>query len=232
MRLLFQPSERYANYIQTGTLDYEKLARATTFEQFVSELKNSIYYKVLQPYLAQPGKQTLFELETALDLFYQDLTFDYIKKYLSKDEAKLTIKAYGAEVDLQNILFIIRAKVYYGFTAEQIYPYIRGRNYRLKESDIKNLAEATDRQTALDAVRATCYQEVFDGNLNGIEAKISAYTLKMFKKAFKLKPYSIESILCYIKIREVEIRNVIMITEGIRYGLPPQEIRSYIIGMD
>lgn len=232
LRLLFQPNENFAGYSSAGTLPYAKLFRAKTFEEFVELLQGTIYYKVFQPYLAQPARQTLFELETALDIFYQDITFAYIEKHLSKDEAKIALKAYGTEVDLQSILFIIRAKIYYGFTAEQILPYVTGKRFRLKEADIKALAEAKDKEHALEAAKNTYYKELFEGGLNGIEGKVSAYSLKMHKKGFKLKPYSLESVLCYIKIREVEIQNVIMITEGIRYGLPPQEIKSYIIGMD
>lgn len=233
LRLLFRPSEGYSpNYIETGTLDYEKLFRARTFEDFTELLKDTVYYKVFKPFLAHPEKQSLFELETALDSLYQDLTFEYIKKYLSKEEQKIAEKSYGTEVDLQTILFIIRAKIYYGFTAEQVLPYVSGKRYRLKEEDIRALAQADSKEAALDAAKNTCYKELFEGSLNGIEAKVSAYSLKMHKSGFKRKPYSLESVLCYIKIREVEVRNVIMITEGIRYGLPPQEIRSYVIGID
>ena len=187
---------------------------------------------MFKPFLGHPEKQSLFELETALDSLYQNLTFEYIKKYLSKEEQKIAEKSYGTEVDLQTILFIIRAKIYYGFTADQVLPYVSGKRYRLKEENIRALAQADSKEAALDAAKNTCYKELFEGGLNGIEAKVSAYSLKMHKSGFKRKPYSLESVLCYIKIREVEVRNVIMITEGIRYGLPPQEIRSYVIGID
>ena len=35
----------------------------------------------------------------------------------------------------------------------------------------------------------------------------------------------------YIKFKETEIKNIIMTIEGIRYGLEPEEIKSYLIGM-
>ena len=94
LRLLFRPSEGYSpNYIETGTLDYEKLFRARTFEDFTELLKDTVYYKVFKPFLGHPEKQSLFELETALDSLYQNLTFEYIKKYLSKEEQKIAEKS-------------------------------------------------------------------------------------------------------------------------------------------
>ena len=47
---------------------------------------------------------------------------------------------------------------------------------------------------------------------------------------FRRAGYSIEAVLYYVKIREIEFRNIVTITEGIRYGLEPTDIQRYIIG--
>ena len=57
------------------------------------------------------------------------------------------------------------------------------------------------------------------------------YTLELHSRMFHKNPYSIESILYFIKLKQIEIKNIIMIIEGIRYGIEPETIKGYLIGV-
>ena len=50
----------------------------------------------------------LFYLEVALDTYWAKVISQYTKKYLSPDEAKISNKTYGTEIDLDNLEMCIR----------------------------------------------------------------------------------------------------------------------------
>ena len=164
-----------------------------------------------------------------MDSFYRSLVYSYMAKYLPKAEAEVVEKTFGAEMDLNDIMFIIRAKSYYNLTPEMIYPHIGVKNSFLKKEEIAAMVDAADENALMQAVRSTRYGMLFIDTSENPESKIEKYTLKIHRKMLRKNPYSIEAILYYIKEKEIEIKNIIMITEGIRYGLTPEKIKSYLI---
>ena len=211
-------------------IDFTALANAKDFDTFANMLSGTVYGKVFHSFIGHPKRQNLFELENALDLFYRNLVFNYMSKYLSKDEKGFAEKTFGAETDIDNIMLIVRAKKYYGMTADMIYPYIC-KSYRLKKEELQSIAEAASEQGMMDAIGKTYYARLFSGGLKNAESRISVYTLELHSRMFHKNPYSIESILYFIKLKQIEIKNIIMIIEGIRYGIEPETIKGYLIGV-
>lgn len=212
-------------------IDFTALANAKDFDTFANMLSGTIYGKVFHSFIGHPKRQNLFEIENALDLFYRNLVFNYMSKYLSKNEKGFAEKTFGAETDIDNIMLIVRAKKYYGMTADMIYPYICTKSYRLKKEELQSIAEADSDSGMMDAIGKTCYARLFSGGLKNAESRISVYTLELHSRMFHKNPYSIESILYFIKLKQIEIKNIIMIIEGIRYGVEPETIKGYLIGV-
>lgn len=211
-------------------VDFTALANAKDFDSFAAMLSDTIYGKVFSGFIGQPERQSLFEIENALDLFYRNLTFSYMNKYLSKEERRLAERTLGTETDIENIMLIVRAKKYYGKRAEMIYPYLVSSGYRLKKDDIRRMAEAETEEKLLEALSGTCYAKLFEDGTEEAERKISAYSLSLHGSSFRKNPYSIEAILYFMKLKQTEIKNIIMIIEGIRYGMEPDKIKGCLIG--
>ena len=212
-------------------IDFTALAQEKTVEGVLKRLRGTPYEKPLRSFMPKQSEKNLFEMETALDLFYKATAISYMAKFLSKEERSIAERVFGTEDDLYNIMFIIRAKKYYKIANESIYPYVGLEGYRLKKETVKSLVEAETVDELLNAAQKSCYGKIFCGSLSGAEKRIQEYILKLHRQMFRKSPYSIEAILYYIKIRETEIKNIIMITEGIRYGLAPEETYSCLIGL-
>ncbi len=211
-------------------VDFTALANAKDFDSFAAMLSGTIYGKVFSGFIGSPERQNLFEIENALDMFYRNLTYSHMNKYLSKEERGLAERTLGTETDIENIMLIVRAKKYYGKSAEMIYPYLISAGYRLKKEDIRRMVDAETEEKLLSVLSETCYAKLFEDGTENVESKISAYILSLHGSMFRKNPYSIEAILYFLKLKHTEIKNIIMIIEGIRYGMEPEKIKSCLIG--
>lgn len=208
---------------------FSGLKNVNNFNELAENLAGTPYYKVFKPFINFPEKQNLFEIETALDAFYNRICRKYIKKYLSENEAKAALYSFGIRTDLDTIMFIIRAKKYYGFSPKKIYPYITARPCRLTEKDIKALVSAKNENEITAILKSTPYKNIFSEDLRFFEGNVHKYILKTHRNLYRKNPYSIEAILSYLSFKEIEIKNITAVIEGIRYGLTPENIRKHLI---
>ena len=62
-----------------------------------------------------------------------------------------------------------------------------------------------------------------------MESSISNYLYRLYKKYFYTQSYNITSVIAYLGMRELEIRDFITILEGIRYQIGKAEIQKKTI---
>jgi len=215
--------------IFTSPKIFTKLKNTNNFKEFTEALADTEYYIALKPFIDFPERQNLFELEMALDRFFSYLCTKYIKKHLSKADAKSLIQSFGIQSDLDTIMFIMRSKNYYNFSPEQIYSYINLNFFRLKNQNIKNMVMANNQKEIINILKITPYKNIFSESLSFFEKNVHKYKLKVNYSLYKKNPHSTEAIQFYIYFKEIEIKNITTIIEGIRYGLAPEEIIKHLI---
>lgn len=213
-----------------GSIDFSKLSDIKTLEEFLEVIDKTIYAIPLRGFLGYEEKRSIFDMETALDIFYTDMIFRFAKKHLGKEEYDIVKEVYGSESDLSTIMFIIRSKNF-DFPKEQIYPYIRHKYAHLNDNLISRMIEADSREKVCEILRETKYGVIFKEDISSFEKRIEEYLKKIHKKMFKKAGYSVEAVLYYAKIREIELRNIVTVIEGIRYSLEPEMIQRYLIGV-
>ena len=54
----------------------------------------------------------------------------------------------------------------------------------------------------------------------------------LHQKFFRLYPYSVLAVVSYLHCKEIEISNITTMIEGIRYGLAPEAILPYVVGLE
>ncbi len=215
-----------------GQIDFSGLSQIKTFEEFINYIDGTIYAVPLRGFLDYGEKRYIFDIEMSLDIYYREMIFKLSKKYLGEDEQKIIKEAYGSEADLTAIMFILRIKQNFDFPKEQIYFYTRQKYAHLSDDLIKRMADAKNTQEVHEIIKETRYKALFDGGVQFPEKKIEKYLGDLHKKLFRKAGYSVEAVLYYIKMREIELRNIVTITEGIRYSLQPEMIQRYLIGFD
>ncbi|MBE5039432.1 V-type ATPase subunit [Ructibacterium gallinarum] len=209
----------------------EDLAQITTFSALMDLIKPTPYHQALRSFSGDPKRQELFYLEVALDSYWAQLIHRYAKKYLSSEEAKLALKLYGTEADLNNLIFLLRCKERFQMTQEEIYACIIPIYYRLTEQIITEIVTCPSVNDAFKIIHEkTPYGLAFHENDRFLEKRKNEYMAQMYRRIGALHPYSIQAAISYVHLRRIEINNIVSIIEGIRYGLKPEQISEYLIG--
>ena len=208
-----------------------ELAQVTSFSAFMEFIKPTPFYDALRSFTDDPRRQELFYLEVALDTYWAKLIYLYAKKYLNPEEAKVALKVYGTEIDLDNLVFLLRCKERFEMTPEEIYACIIPSYYRLSETAITDIVNSTSMDMALKIIREeTPYGSAFHEGDRFFEKRKNDYMARLHRRVYATHPYSIQAAISYVHLRRIEINNIVSIIEGIRYGLNPDQIQEYLIG--
>ena len=214
-------------------LNIPKLALSRSLEEFLSGLKDTMYYDVLKPFASEDNEKRLFSMEMALDIYYLRTEQETFSKILSPKDAKIAMEFTGIESDVFNILWIFRSKAYYKIDNEVIKSYTLPPIHKLKKNTLEELINAKNLDEFIDIVNNTYYQEIFKGdNKLFLEHNYADFIYKLHRKWFRNNPFTIACVLSYLRIKEIELANIFSIIEGIRYKLSEAEIKKYIIGID
>ena len=210
-------------------IDLEKLSGSHTIGELVENLKGTMYYDCLHRLSDKPSA-TLWDYGMTLDLFYFTWLWNQREAVLKdKDSQRIFMDAYGVKIDLLNLQWICRSKKYFHMTAAQIYAMIIPVQYHLKKDDIQALAESENMETFEQLLQKTWYGRHFENVTS--EKLPQAYVHirhKIQTSNAKKEPYSAATVISYLFEKEHEIDQVTTVLEGIRYGLPQDEILSYI----
>lgn len=213
-------------------LHIAKLSTAQNVKELISELKGTPYYDVLRPFLNEKDGHNLFELEMSLDMYYLNLVFAKKKRLLSGIDAEAVARSLGSEIDALNLLWIYRGRIIYNIDRSIILSYLVPHRYKLSMDVIYSLVDAKDKKTFLQIVAQTKYSVLFmSEDSRFFDLKFSEYMYKFHRRMLRKYGFSILSAISYLYLKEYELSNIVSIIEGIRYGLPVETIRSFVVGL-
>lgn len=212
-------------------ISLRKVSESRTIEEFVANLKGSIYYDALSR-LSNIRNPTLWDYEMAMDLFYFHWFFKTSEKVMSKDQLLHFREAYGTKMDLLNIMWIYRSRHFFHMTAAGIYANLIPVQHHLKKADIRALVEADSPEAFSAAVRHTWYGKRFDDfspeHLQEIYSRIRQHVQH---RSAAREPYSVATVISYLYDKEHEIDKITTVLECVRYGLSQEETLKYIKGV-
>lgn len=209
-------------------INTKKVAESADINEFIDNLKGSIYYKPMEKFKTFEGA-TLFDYEMALDLFYFSTVWRKKDKLFSQPERNSITRSFGYRIDLLNILWIYRCKSYYTISNSTMYSFLLPINYKLKKSDIKELVESENGMEVLEKVSHTYYGKKYNFSKDTpLEEQCDAIIDKIISNDFKQAPYSLAAISAYFHYKNAESAKIITALECIRYEYPPEQVLQYI----
>lgn len=220
-------------YKRHFTIDIDRLKKSASIREFISNLRGSRYEQVVAPLLRMEEHQNLFSVEMTLDLYYFSVVNKRMEKLKNKKDRALLEYTMGTEGDLLNILWIYRCKKYYDIPREIIYAFVIPNHYKVGVRMIRAMVEAPGEAQLLALIAQTPYADAFrksDGQF--YERSYYHYVYRLHKQQYKKHPFSIAAAIAFFHFKEIEIRNITSIIEGIRYGLAPGEIAEYVVGLE
>ena len=209
-----------------------KLALSNNLEEFLSGLKGTDYYEVLRPFASETTANRMFNMEMALDLYYLKLLKKSSMKWLSGRDRVIANAFVDVEIDMFNIFWIYRSKSYYTIPTEVIRSYILPNYGKIGKTTIEALLSAKSQEEFVRVLAETRYRFLFSSEneiLN--EHNYLEFIYKYYRHRFRADSFSIACVFSYIRLKEIEMGNLISIIEGVRYRLPPERMRYFVAGI-
>lgn len=209
------------------------LAQIKDFSTLIELIRPTPFYRALCSFYGDFSRQDSFHLEVALDTYWAKLVKQYTTKYLSKKDAKAALRIYGTEFDLENLVFLLRCKKRFSMTQEEIYACMIPYQYRLRKETITHVVTSATLDTAHKIIcEETPYAKAFSASDRFYEMRKNEYLYTLYQRMLNTHTYSVISAICYVHLRRLEIKNIVSLIEGIRYGRSPEEIKSTLVGYD
>jgi V/A-type H+-transporting ATPase subunit C len=228
-----EPAKKYLFFLSSfSSLDFKKLTASKSIRDVIDNLKGSEYFKVLSPFWNVDKPISLFDIEMALDLHYFMKISKLKDELLSGADLKSVGDIFGTEVDILNLLMIYRCKKLFHTSRELTFKYVIPYWYHLTREQLVQLSGCRDTDGFKALVEKTKYAGIFDSSEEHLwEVNSMNYLYRIYKRHLRSDVFNIGTTIAYLHLKEIDIRNIITLIEGVRYSLPKDEIRSYLIGI-
>jgi V/A-type H+-transporting ATPase subunit C len=227
-------AEGYLLFLRgSSDVDFHKLIKSKDSREFIENLRGTEYYDVLRPFTGINIEINLFNLEMVLDLHYFKFLYKRMNKYLKGRDYLPLANSFGIKTDVLNMLWIYRCKKYYNMKDDIIRSYILPFNSGINKETLARLIEADSIEEFLDIAGTTKYSGIFKRDIDGFfEVNFADYMYNVHMRLFRTYPLTVSSAVDYIHMKEYELSNIISVIEGIRYRLPPEKIKKFIVGFN
>jgi V/A-type H+/Na+-transporting ATPase subunit C len=182
------------------------------------------------------AEQNLFPLEVALDLAYWRRLWAEAKKLTGQDREQAT-KIIGSLLDMNNLMWAIRYKVYHNLSEEEIINYTLPFGFRVQDSDIRAIAAGADVAAVINRV----YPGIPDVNAllenpqNGLpklEVLFKRQLIRQCLAAFVGNPFHIGIPLAFLVLSDIEVQDLIVLIEAKSSNMPEDEYRPFLLKAD
>lgn len=200
----------------------------------VELLQGTQYYDTLSFAMKRySAEQNLFALEVALDLYYWRQLWAEAKKLQGQDREQ-ALRIIGSLMDVNNLMWVIRYKVYHQLSEEEIINYTLPFGYRVRDEDVRSIAAGAD----LSQVVGRVFPGIPDLNALLEEPRRGLPLLEVILKrrlreqclaAFIGNPFHIGVPLAFLVLSNLEVQDLTVLIEAKASGMPEEEYLSYIL---
>ena len=209
-------------------------AKAEDVNAAIEIFRDTMYGPILSEGLTryrETGLTRFFDF--SLDRTYHDCLLSSTESLPRRDREVALLLA-GLKVDAFNIITAIRSK-FLEYPPHLIFWAITRRFYRLSEKQVRNIVLSSDVNSALDHVRESFYGKFLAPHDNveeliiDFERKINYFILRNISKQRIAEPFTVATPLDVILKKEIEIKNLILISSGIEFGWKSGSIVSILL---
>lgn len=227
--LLFPMSRHTA--LTTSVL--ERMVRTGDIEGAIRLIEDTPYYVTLDHALERYRlEESLFPLEVALDLdYYRRLWQD--AEQLSGLDHEWAMRTVGNLIDMNNLLWAIRYRVYHRLSEEEIINYTFPFGHRVHDDDIREIASGSDIAEVVQRIYpdiAGLDESLADpqAGLVELERRLKHRIIEFCRDAFSGYPFQIGIPIGFLMLAEQEIENLTVLIEAKASNLSPNVFRPLL----
>ena len=182
------------------------------------------------------AEQNLFALEVALDLSYWRRLWSEAQKLTGQDRQH-SVRIIGSLLDMNNLMWAIRYKVYHKLSEEEIINYTLPFGYRVKDSDIRAIAAGADIASIITRIfpgipDVNALLEHPEAGLPRLEVLLKREIMKQCLAAFVGSPFHIGLPLAFLILHDFEVQDLIVLIEAKSSGIPEEQYRPFLLKTD
>lgn len=219
------------SFLQKHTqLDLYALASVTDFDSLLTALKGTPYYNCLQPLAV--SKDDAYRLTAVAAPALNALVYDEVLNLLKHGSSGMK-EYYQRWYDLHMLPIIWRTKRMLGAHEEEARKRLRLGVTALPAKTWDKLLQAPDGDTFVEELMSTRYGKEFQSiEWARLDQAAQQLQFNWCKKNLRFSTDPVVVLLCYLELARNEIINITHIIEGVRYGLPKEQILHTLIGVD
>lgn len=220
-------------FVSHSKLDLYALARVTTYSEMLECASHTPYYKILAPYQPMDGNEIAFEaIESALYKYLYEYTFACIRRQKGGGIRRELEQIFGVRAELSNLTYIIRLKRYYNASAQEIHNLLLPYQYHITMKQFDDMIQNKTADQVYQMILRSRYGNILgDREFPYIEDAAKHIIYDYTQKLIRMSTHPQVTMMAYVTLSELELENIVNIIEGVRYRLPPQEIKELLVGI-
>ena len=230
VRHLLSPMTKY---ITVTTADMERMVQSGDVTRAIERIRHTPYYDTLVHALERyKTEKNLFPLEVALDLDYRRGLWQSVEQ-LKGSDLKQASRLVGTVLDVDNLLWATRYRVYHHLSEEEIINYTLPFGYQVRDEDIRAIAAGAD----IAQVVGRIYPDIEglerlsdqpNARLGALELALNRHIAKTCYATFIGNPFHIGIPVAYLLLNEHEIRDLTVLIEAKASHLPMKTLASLL----
>jgi V/A-type H+-transporting ATPase subunit C len=212
----------------------QEMVEAGSVEPAVELLSQTAYYATLSHAMERyTTEQSLFPLEVSLDLNYWRELWEDVNRLSGRDRVQ-ALHIIGSLVDMNNLMWAVRYRVYHHLTEEEVINYTLPFGYQVKDDDIRAIAAGADIVQVVHSLYPglpdveSLLQEPQAG-LPQLELQLQRYVADKCRAAFVGYPFHVGIPLAYLILNEYEIQDLTVLLEAKSAAMPVKDFRPYLL---
>jgi V/A-type H+-transporting ATPase subunit C len=217
-----------------ATIPAQQMVETGSVTAAVELLRGTPYYETLSFAIKRfSAEQNIFPLEVALDLNYWREVWKGVRQLPDADRVQ-ALKIVGELVDMNNLMWAIRYRVYYELSEEELINYTLPFGYRVRDEDIRGVAAGADFVQIVKKVYPelkdveTLLQEPRSG-LPKLELALQQRVVERCRASFLGNPFHIGLPLAYLTLSEIEIQDLVVLIEAKANHVTVEEYRQHLL---
>jgi V/A-type H+-transporting ATPase subunit C len=217
-----------------AVLPAREMAEAGDVHRAVEKLRGTPYFETLDHALDRyDSEHSLFPLEVALDLAYWRTLWAEVQRLPGSDQ-KQSVHIVGSLMDMNNLFWAIRYRVYHRLSEEEIINYTLPFGYQIHDEDIRRIAAGED----IPAIVERLYPEWGDlenllkeprRGLPILRVRLERRIMEICRAVFIGDPFHIGIPIAFGLLSEMETQDLTVLIEAKAMGMPAMEFSPFLL---
>jgi ATP synthase A1 C subunit len=217
-----------------AVLPVERLLESETVETAIEQLTRTPYYDTLSYARKRYSEEhSLFPLEVALDLSYWRQLWNDASHLKGRDRTQ-ALHILGLLMDLNNLMWTLRYRVYHHLSEEEVINYTLPFGYHVRDDDIRSIAAGADIIPVVERIYPNLDNLLeLSGEpaneLPRLEVQLQRHFREQLNAVFIGYPFHVGLPLAYVLLLEMELQDLTVLIEAKAAQLPSEDFLPYLL---